>query len=207
MLDAAVKLADEIGVPALSMRKLGQALGVEAMSLYNHVANKDDLLAGITDRVIAEIEPPSLDDPWPDAMRRRAHSARAVLHRHPWATMLIVSQASAGPAMMRYLDATLGCLLEAGFSYRMADHAWNAIDNHIYGFTLQELNFPFEPEEYAEAAAAFLPQIPADRFPYFFALSKEVAGGRYDGLYDFDFGLDLILDGLQQRLERERERP
>jgi AcrR family transcriptional regulator len=200
VLQAAIMLADESGIEALSMRRLGEELGVEAMSLYKHAANKDDILDGIVDLVASEIELPAIGGDWKAAMRRRATSAHEVLLRHPWATMLIVSRANVGPAMLRYVDATIGCLREAGFSYSMADHAWNAIDNHVYGFTLQKLNFPLKPEEYAQAAKAFLPQIPPDRYPYLNGLSQEVIAGRHNGLHDFQFGLDLILDGLERLL-------
>jgi AcrR family transcriptional regulator len=197
VLEAAVLLADEIGIASLSMRKLGQALGVEAMSLYKHVANKDDILDGIVDIVAGEIEVPAVGGDWKAAMRRRAISAHQVLMRHPWATMLIVSRANVGPAMLRYVDATIGCLREAGFSYAMADHAWNAIDSYVYGFTLQKLNFPFQPEEYAKMAKAFLPRIPPEAYPYLNGMSQEVIAGRHDGLHDLAFGLDLVLDGLE----------
>ena len=152
ILDAALRLTDGGGVESLSMRKLAGELGVKAMSLYNHVANKDDILDSILDMVVGEIEVPSLGENWKVAMRRRANSAHEVLLRHAWSTLALVSRANAGPAMLRYVDATLGCLREAGFSFEIADRAWNAMDNHIYGFTLQELNFPFEVPEYSEAA-------------------------------------------------------
>jgi AcrR family transcriptional regulator len=197
VLRAAIDAADQGGIDALSMRKLAQSLQVEAMSLYNHVANKDEVLDGITDLVVAEIEVPARDADWRAAMRRRANSAHAMLKRHPWASMLIVSRANVGPAMLRYVDATIGCLREAGFSYELADRAWNAIDSHIYGFTLQELNFPFDPSEYARAAREFLPMIPADQFPYLNALSQQVISGEHHGVHDFEFGLELILDGLE----------
>jgi AcrR family transcriptional regulator len=203
ILHAAIRLADEEGIESLSMRKLAQVLGVQAMSLYNHVANKDDLLDGIVDRVVGEIEVPSFEADWKTAMRRRATSAHAVLLRHPWATMPLVSRVNVGPALLRYVDATLGCLVEAGFSFEMADHAWNAIDSHIYGFTLQELNFPFEAAEYSEAAKNGLSLIPADKYPYLNQLTHWVMEGRYDGIHDFEFGLELILDGL----DRFRENP
>ena len=133
VLQAAIRLADKIGIASLSMRRLGQELGVEAMSLYKHVANKDDVLDGIVDIVASEIELPSIGGDWKKSMRRRASSAHEILLRHPWATMLIVSRANVGPAMLRYVDATIGCLREAGFSYVMADHAWNAIDSQSTG--------------------------------------------------------------------------
>lgn len=198
VLRAAVTLADKIGISSLSMRKLGQELGVEAMSLYKHVANKNNILDGIVDIVASEIDVPSIGGDWKMAMRRRSISAHEALLRHPWATMLIVSRANVGPAMLRYVDATIGCLREAGFSYAMADHAWNAIDSHVYGFTLQKLNFPFKPQEYAKVAKAFLPQIPADEYPYLNGLSQQVIDGHHDGLHNFELGLDLILDGLEK---------
>jgi AcrR family transcriptional regulator len=200
----AIHLADKSGLESLSMRKIAQELGVQAMSLYNHVANKDDLLDGIVDIVIGEIEVPDLGVDWQTAMRRRAKSAHEVLLRHPWATMPIVSRINVGPAMLRYIDATLGCLCEAGFSYEMVDKAWNAIDSHIYGFTLQELNFPIETTEYAKAAQEYLPNIPADKYPYMHRLTHHIIDGDYDGIADFDFGLELILDGLEQLLKNNR---
>jgi AcrR family transcriptional regulator len=198
VLQAALQLADEGGIEALSMRKLAQGLGVQAMSLYNHVANKDDLLDGIVDRVVGEIEVPSLETDWKSAMRQRSTSAHTVLLSHPWATMPLVSRVNVGPAMLRYVDATLGCLYEAGFSFEMADRAWNAIDSHIYGFTLQELNFPFEAAEYSEEAAKGLSLIPAEQYPYLNRLTQYVMEGRYDGIHDFEFGLELILSGLDR---------
>jgi AcrR family transcriptional regulator len=198
VLCAALRLADAEGIESLSMRKLAQELGVQAMSLYNHVANKDDMLDGIVDIVVSEIEVPSLETDWQTAMRRRATSAHGVLLRHPWATMPLVSRVNVGPAMLRYVNATLGCLCEAGFSLAMADQVWNAMDSHIYGFTLQELNFPFEAAEYSAAAAQGLALIPADKYPYLNRLTHDVIEGRYDGLHDFEFGLELILNSLDQ---------
>ncbi|MGB5915021.1 MAG: TetR/AcrR family transcriptional regulator C-terminal domain-containing protein [Phormidesmis sp.] len=198
VLKTALRLADEGGIESLSMRKVAQALGVKAMSLYNHVANKDDMLDGIVDMVVSEIEVPDLGVSWKTAMRSRAISAHEVLLRHPWASLPMVSRINVGPAMLRYVDATLGCLLEAGFSGELADRAWNAMDSHIYGFTLQELNFPVAESDYAATAADFLPMIPADQYPYMNRLSVQVAEGDYDGVANFEFGLELILEGLEK---------
>jgi AcrR family transcriptional regulator len=200
VLLAALRLADAEGLEALSMRNLAQELGVKAMSLYNHVKNKDDLIDGIVDIVVGEIEVPDFKLDWKTAMRRRAISAHEVLLRHPWVTMPIVSRINVGPAMLRYVDATLGCLHEAGFSLEMADHIWNAMDSHIYGFTLQELKFPVEAENYSEATKEELPLIPAEQYPYMNYLTHEVIERRYDGLHNFEFGLDLILNGLETLL-------
>ncbi len=202
ILRAAMRLADEGGIDSLSMRRLAQELGVKAMSLYNHVADKDDILDGIVDIVVSEIEVPILGIDWKTAMQRRATSAHEMLLRHPWAAMELMSQMNVGPAMLRYIDATLGCLREAGFSFEMADHAWNAIDSHIYGFTLQELNFPIREADYSEAAAMGLSLIPADQYPYMNQLTHYVMEGRYDGIHDFKFGLELILNGLDLALAK-----
>lgn len=202
ILLAAIRLADEGGIESLSMRKLAQDLGVQAMSLYNHVANKDDMIDGIVDLVVGEIEVPDLGVDWKTAMRRRAISAHEVILRHPWATMPIVSRINVGPAMLRYIDATLGCLWEAGFSVEMVDRAWNEIDSHIYGFTLQELNFPIKTTEYVNAAQEYIPNIPADKYPYMNRLTHHIIDGDYDGIADFNFGLELILDGLEKFLNK-----
>ncbi|BCS30880.1 TetR family transcriptional regulator [Luteitalea sp. TBR-22] len=184
------------------MRKLAVALKVEAMSLYHHVANRDDLLDGMVERVVMEIEAPEPGVHWKDAMRRRAMSAHAVLRRHPWATALLMSRINVSPAMLHYIDATVGCLRQAGFSIALADRAWNALDCYVYGFTLHEQKFPFEPEEYAGAAAHFLPML--EPYPYMREMSEQVADGSYDGLMDIGFGLELLLDGLERLLDTSR---
>lgn len=197
---AAVQLADADGIDTVSMRSLARRLGVEAMSLYNHVGNKDDLLAAMIDVVVSEIALPSASDDWKAEIRKRALSARDAFGRHPWAPPLLVSNLFPGPATLRYVDATLGCLHAAGFSYPMADHAWNAIDSHIYGFTLLEQNFPIEPDGYAEAARQYLPVLPAERYPHLHALTTLVADGVHDGANEFRLGLDILLDGLERTL-------
>ncbi len=202
VLAAALRMADKGGIEALSMRRLAQGLKVEAMSLYNHVASKEEILDGLVELVVSEIEPPAIGGPWRAAMRQRALQAHAVLMRHPWATMLFVSRVNVGPRMLRYVDATIGCLRAAGFSYPMADHAWTAIDAYIYGFTLHKRNFPLDPAEYATAAAGFLPMIPVAQFPWLNGMSQEVIAGRHDGLHQLELGLDLLLDGLEGLREK-----
>ena len=120
----------------------------------------------------------------------------AVLLRRPWAIPLLLTRENSGPNMFRFVDATLGALVSAGFSYRLADYAWNAMDNHIYGYTLQEAHFPFEEDRYAEAAREYRPKIDTGEYPYLAALSAMIMNGDYTGTHDFDFGLDIILDGL-----------
>ena len=200
MLRAAVALADESGIESLTMRKLGEAVGVEAMSLYNHVANKDDLLDGMIDHVFGEIELPSAADGWRTAMRRRAIVTRAVLSRHGWAIGLMESRTSPGPATLRHHDAVIGCLREDGFSLELAAHAYSALDAYIYGFALQERGLPFdEPEDIPEIAKAMLARFPAEQYPHLAEFTFEhILKPGYDFGREYEFGLDLILDGLER---------
>lgn len=200
VLDCALNMADAEGLDALSMRKLADRLGVKAMSLYNHVANKEDIIDGLVERVVSEMGLPDASLPWREAMEKRAIVAHRVLMAHPWATHAFMSRVNAGPAMLAYVNATLGCLHEAGFSLPVADHAWNAMDNHIYGFTLQALNFPFSQEEYAEVAKQYLPMISVNELPYLHELTVLVSEKQHKGVHDFHLGLDFILDGLQSLL-------
>lgn len=201
VLRAAITMADEQGIAALTMRALGAALGVQAMSLYNHVSNKNDILDGMVDLVVSEIEIPSQSDSWKTAMRKRAASAHAVLLRHPWACGLLMSRVNVGPAMLRYIDATIGCLHRGGFPLGTVDHAWNALDSFIYGFTLQKLNFPFEAADYANVAASYLPSLSEEHYPSMRALTVLVVSGAHTGIHDLSFGLELILGGLERLLD------
>jgi AcrR family transcriptional regulator len=204
VLAAAVALADEIGIEALSMRKLGETLGVEAMSLYNHVANKEDLLDGMIDVVFAEIELPSAEVGCRIAMRQRAISVRAVLRRHRWAIGLMQSRTSPGPATLAHHDAVIGVLRNGGFTVAQTAHAFSALDSYIYGFALQEKALPFEGAEQAtEVAQAMFAEFPVDRYPHFVELATQhVLQPGYDYGDEFEFGLDLILDGLERLLQR-----
>jgi AcrR family transcriptional regulator len=208
VLRAAVALADQSGIEALTMRRLGQELGVEAMSLYNHVANKDDILDGIVDLVVSDIHVPPKGTDWKTAMRRRAISAHEVLLAHPWAAMLIMSRFNIGPGMTRHLNETLGRLREGGFSIKGALDAWHTLDSHLYGFTLQELNLPFAVEDTQRVSANILGHLPSHQYPHVVEVVTEIMrSGREE---NFEFGLDLILDGLERTLDRggrRRRRP
>ena len=209
VLHAAVALADASGSESLSMRKLGEAVGVEAMSLYHHVANKEDLLDGMIDIVFGEIDLPSGGEDWKTAMRQRAISARRVLSRHGWAIGFMASRSSPGPATLRHHDAVIGCLRNAGFSIELAAHAFSVLDSYIYGFALQERSLPFHtPEQTAELAQDILAGFPADKYPHLAELTTQhVLRPGYDYGNEFEFGLDLILDGLQRTSDRAAERP
>jgi AcrR family transcriptional regulator len=200
VLSAALTLADSGGIASLSMRKLAQELGVEAMSLYNHVANKDDILDGLVDLVFGEIGLPAKGVGWKTAMRQRAIAAREVLARHPWAIGLLESRSRPGAATLRHHDAVIGCLREAGFSLAMAAHSYSLLDSYIYGFALQQASLPFDAaEEVAGIAESMLRQFPAEAYPHLAAFTVEhVMQPGYDYVQEFEFGLDLILDGLER---------
>jgi AcrR family transcriptional regulator len=202
VLEAAVTFADQHGIDSLTMRKLGEVVGVEAMSLYNHVANKDDLLDGMVDVVFGEIGLPAGGSDWRTAMRDRAVSARAVLKRHRWAIGRMESRTSPGPATLRHHDAVIGSLRAGGFSVVMAAHAFSLLDSYIYGFALQEATLPFESgKDTAELAQEILGHVRPEDYPHLTELAVEhVMQPGYDYGNEFAFGLDLILDGLERAI-------
>jgi AcrR family transcriptional regulator len=203
ILRAAIGLADRDGIESLSMRKLGQKLGVEAMSLYNHVRNKVDMLDGMIDVVFGEIDLPASGVGWRTAMRERAISARQVLLRHSWAIGLMESRATPGPATLRHHDSVLGSLRTAGFSVEMAAHAYSILDGYIYGFTMTELTLPFSNSEgaagVAEVAEDILEGFRPDEYPHLaeMAVDRAMKPG-YNYGDEFEYGLDLILDGIKR---------
>ena len=200
VLATAVAFADERGIESLTMRKLGEALGVEAMSLYNHVANKDELLDGMVDIVFGEVGLPPGDVDWKTAMRRRAVSARQVLAHHRWAIGLMESRTSPGPATLRHHDAVIGSLRGAGFDGGRTVRVYNLLDSYIYGFALQEATLPFDTaEQTVELAEMILSSLQPDEYPHLTELAVEhVLQPGYDYGNEFEFGLDLILDGLER---------
>jgi AcrR family transcriptional regulator len=205
VLRAAVDLADERGLDALSMRKLAGELGVEAMSLYNHVANKDDLLDGMIDLVFGEIEAPAADGDWKAEMRKRAVSTREALMRHRWAVGEMEGRTDHGTSNLRVHDAVLGCLRAAGFSIEMTVHAMSVQDAYIYGFALQQTDMSSEtPEDFAAEAQRQMEEY-ADSLAAYPNLVEVVGGYVAKAGYDYDaeflFGLDVILDGLERLLE------
>jgi AcrR family transcriptional regulator len=200
IVDAAVRVADRGGLAGASMRNVGRELGVEAMSLYHHIAGKDALLDALADRVFAEIALPAPDEPWRPAMAARAASARAVLAAHPWALGLIESRRNPGPALLHHHDTVLGCLRRGGFPVALAAQAFSVIDAYVYGFVLTELNLPFEPGEGADEFVATL-ALPAEDYPHLAEMMVEqVRGQDYAYADEFGHGLELILDGLEERL-------
>lgn len=197
-LAAAVDLADRHGLAAVSMRKLAEALGVEAMSLYHHVPNKQHILDGMVEAVFAEIELPPDNLDWKPAMRRRAESVRAALTRHPWAISIMESRRSPGPATLRHHDAVIGCCRKAGFSIAMTAHAFSVLDSYSYGFVLQEVNLPFDSSDSMdEMLSEIMPNLSAENYPHLVELTTgHILQPGYDHAMEFDYGLGLILDGL-----------
>jgi len=200
VLQAALRRADEGGIESLSMRKLGQELGVEAMALYHHFANKDDLVDSMVDLVFGEIELPPTGGDWRTAMRQRAIAVRDALQRHRWAIGLMESRRRPGPANLRHHDAVIGSLRAGGYDIAMAAHAYSLLDSYIYGFALTKMNLPFETsDDVAEVAQSMLEPFPADEYPYMVEiLTDHVMKPGYDYGEEFEYGLDLILNGLER---------
>lgn|SRR5574340_477618 len=205
VLAAAVEIADEQGVGAVTMRAVAARLGVEAMSLYNHVANKDEILDGMVDVVVEQIDLPADVGDWREAMRRRAISAHEVFGRHPWLPVLLDSRESSGPSGLRYFDWVLGTLFRAGFTMDDAMRAFSLLDAYIYGFGIQQFNYSAEsdvsPEERAEMILAY---IPPEQYPHLHRMASHAMQAGYDAEADFDSGLEIILDGLERILGEPR---
>jgi AcrR family transcriptional regulator len=201
LLLVAVDLADREGIEGLSMRKLGQELGVEAMALYRHVRNKDEILDGIVDVVVGEIAVPDPGEDWKIAMRQRVMAARQVMLRHTWAPRLLEERTTLGPAVLGYIDSVLAILSRGGFSIDMAHHALHVMGSRILGFNQDLFDDSAEPAPGPEAAA-ILARAMADKYPRItdlaLAVSHEGGLGGCDDDFEFEFGLDLILDGLER---------
>ena len=205
LLSTAIAIADASGIGALTMRSLAQALDVKPMSLYHHVANKEEILDGIIDVVFGQIELPPVDIDWRTAMRRRAISAREVLARHPWATPLMESRRNPGPVTLGHHDAVIGILRRGGFSIQLTAHAYSMLDAYIYGFALQEAGLPFDNETVPDVAQEMMAEFPTGAYPHLTELAMEhVLQPGYDYGDEFDFGLELILDSFEALLRSDR---
>ena len=201
VLNGAVAVADATGIAGLTIRSLAEELGVKPMSVYHHVANKEQILDGIVDIVFGEFELPSADGDWRSELSRRAHSARRVLRGHPWAIGLLETRTSPGPATLRHHDAVLGTLRAAGFTVELTAHAYALMDSYVYGFALQEATLPFNDQSVAEVAAPMMKLFESGDYPHMLELITEHAlKPGYDFADEFDFGLELVLDGLADRL-------
>jgi AcrR family transcriptional regulator len=206
ILQAAVSLADQSGIEALTMRRLGKELGFEAMALYNYVRNKDDLLAGALDRVLDECEQPALDVPWEEAVRRSAVSVNLALRRHPWACTLLMRSSGMRPARLALMDSLLGRLRGAGFPAESTYDAYHVLDGHIFGFSLWQISHSYSPEEYAGMAASFGQVITPQDYPHLHEhATQHLSDEAPDEADSFGVGLDLILDGLSRTVRTSPE--
>jgi AcrR family transcriptional regulator len=210
VLDTAVALADRIGVEALSMRKLAQELDVVPMALYKHVANKEELLDGMVEAIIREIDPPEPDADWKRAVRMRVLSARRALQRHPWARQAIESRTTKTPAVLDYMDSFTGMFLAGGFSPDLAHHVMHAIGGRMWGFTQELFDESAGPARETaptpppEAQAEMMAQM-AERYPNIVTIATiaphddaSVVGHGCDDQFEFEFALDLLLDGFER---------
>jgi AcrR family transcriptional regulator len=182
------------------MRKLGQVMRVEAMSLYKHVANKEEILDGLVDLVMAEVDVPSPDVPWREAVRRSAVSTHAALLRHPWAAAVFESRLHPGPARLRYLEAMIGVLRGAGFDIADVARAFMLVDSVVYGHAFQLSAMPFEPGARPDVAEAMIRDQFAGAYPNLVAMAELALGGPDALPTDVEFGLEIVLDGLERHL-------
>ncbi len=202
IIAVALEIADRDGLEGLSMRNLATQLNVKAMSLYNYFNSRETLIDALVEKVVAEIVLPTQMLDWVDGLRQRCLSAYQVLKKHPWASVAMMSRINTGPAMLGYIEGTLAIAVAGGWSEPEADHIWNALDSYVYGFVTQELKFPVEPQEYQQAAAQYLPEIPASTYPHFVNLGHQIIDGSYHGLHTLEFGLDCLLEGLRRHQQQ-----
>ena len=204
VLEAAMKLADAGGLEALSMRRLGQELGVEAMAVYYYFANKERVLDGIVDLVFREIEVPAAGADWKTEMRRRAISVRDALLRHRWAIGLMESRTNPGPANLGHHDAVIGCLRAAGFDMAMVATAYSLMDAYVYGFAMTKMNLPFEDtSDIVELSESMLaPFAPGEYQNLADFITEHAMKPGYDFANEFEIGLDVVLDGLERMREQ-----
>lgn len=200
ILRVAMQLADQQGLSALTMRALAQRLDRKPMAVYHHLRGKEEILDGLVDMVFAEIEDPRPGGDWREELAARCHSARSVLRKHPWVIGLMESRTNPGPATVKHHDAVIGTLRRGGFSVALTAHAYALIDSYLYGFAVQEAGLPFEADTVDEIAEQVISALPAEQYPHFVELTVEhVLQPGYDFADEFDFGLSLILDGLEAR--------
>ncbi len=204
VLSGALALADEIGIDDLTIRRLADKLDVRPMTIYHHVPNKEAIIDGMVDLVFSEIELPDPDLDWKSAVRRRCSSARVVLARHRWAPAYMESRTSPGPATLSHHDAMLGGL-RRGMSIEMTAHAYAVLDAYVYGFALQEASLPATGgDDMAELASEMMEHFPVEAYPHLAEFTTgHVLQPGYDFANEFDFGLDLILDGLERAAEQQ----
>lgn len=210
ILNTALELADQNGLDTVSMRQVAQGLGVEAMSLYKHIANKDDLLDGLVELVVEQMSVPSPETEWKEALRERAYTVRKVLNRHPWAANLLESRESIGPSRLRHHDSMIGILRKAGFSIELAFNTMIALTSYVYGFVMIEEGYKLKNQ--SKDVEGIQPIMSPTEYPFIFEMISFVIAKNKDKsasenhtvpvfFADFDFGLNQLLDGLERNLD------
>lgn len=205
IIEAAYQFVDDHGLEKLSMRNLAKVLNVKAMSLYNHIKNKDELIDELVERLVSEIEIPSYEESWQSAMRKRSWSIHKVLMKHPWGTKPLVSRPNIGENVLTLFDRSLGALIQAGFSNEESDKIITTFNSYIYGFLLIVQNFPLEESEYSEQAKEHQFLFPIDVYPSLHHLSKDIQDEIYSGIADFNFGLEQLISGIEQTLPKKEK--
>ncbi|WP_231372263.1 TetR/AcrR family transcriptional regulator [Terracoccus sp. 273MFTsu3.1] len=206
VLDGAMRVADDGGLGALTIRAVAEQLGTKPMSIYHYVGGKEEIIDGIVDQVFGEMDLPATEGNWRVEMHRRCSSARTVLRRHPWAIPLLQSRTRPGPATLSHLDAVIGCLRGAGFSLELTAHAYALIDSYVYGFAMSEASLPINgPETVGEVAESMMLEYLAADYPNLLEFTTgHVLQPGYDFGLEFDYGLDLVLDALEARVSRPK---
>lgn len=197
IIDSAFDFADEFGLENLSMRKLADRLQVKAMSLYNHVKNKDEVIDSIVDKVVGEVSYVTTSE-WQETIRNRAYAFRDTLMKHGWSILPLLSRMNIGENVLKDFNDSLGCLLDAGFSYSESDQIISSLKSYVYGYVLSKLNFPFEESEFQETAIEYKDFAPNNVYPYLWGLTNEIKEGNYTGIIDFDLGLSFIIQGIEK---------
>lgn len=209
VLDAAVAFADETGIDSLSMRNLAQGLGVVPMALYKHVANKEELLDGMVDVVVGEIDPPAATTDWRTAVRHRVLSARRALLRHPWASRVIETRTTPTPLVLEYMDSMIGMFRDGGFSVDLTHHVMHALGSRMWGFTQEVFDTATSSESVDPQVQAAMIEQMGGKYPHIAEVAmgashegRSIVGPGCDDQYEFEFALDLLLDGFE-RLHRQ----
>ena len=205
IINTAFDYVNQYGLEKLSMRKLSKKLHVRAMSLYNHVDNKDDLIVELVDKLVGYIQF-DIADTWQETMKQRARMMKHVLMEHPWATKPLVSGWNIKENYLTFFDRSLGSLLEAGFSYKNSDQILLTINAYVYGYVLRMVNFPIQEDDYQSSAEEHKNFFDQNIYPHLWGLSESIRLGTYSGKADFDLGLDIVLNGIEQTIEKGEEK-
>ena len=200
----AITFADQHGLEALSMRGLSSTLDVKAMSLYNHIKNKEDLIESMIDQVIGYLSYEH-QGIWQEAVRARSRALKELLLKHRWGVLPLMYGFHTGPFITKDYDRSIGILRQAGFSYQACDQIISSVNAYIYGFVLSRLNFPIEENNYQNIADDYKDFFPKDELPNLWGMSNEIRLGHYSGITNFELGLDFIIKGIETILKEKGE--